>query len=171
MAEPVTDPKSKALEFFKDWSNYLLVTTVAAVGWVAAGDIDFSSVWVRAICILAFALSITFGILTLALIPLVEEQRNETHASNYDVVVAYGLWKGFTGRCKLKALCFPQHVFFLLGIFVFAIGTMGGSPDDMSLDVQWFLGIAAFVLFVGAVLIVQQVWAVVGWPWARAEAP
>ena len=26
----------KALEFFKDWSNYLLVTTVAALGWVAS---------------------------------------------------------------------------------------------------------------------------------------
>jgi hypothetical protein len=25
----------KALEYLKDWSNYLLVTTVAALGWVA----------------------------------------------------------------------------------------------------------------------------------------
>jgi len=28
-----TDPRVEALESFKDWSNYLLVTTVAATGW------------------------------------------------------------------------------------------------------------------------------------------
>ena len=70
MAEKVTDAKTKALEFFKDWSNYLVVATVAAAGWVATGNIDLSSAWVRAVCILAFSLSIAFGILTLALIPL-----------------------------------------------------------------------------------------------------
>ena len=28
----------KALEFFKDWTNYLLVTTVAAVGWLGVKE-------------------------------------------------------------------------------------------------------------------------------------
>jgi len=35
MSEASTQATTKALEFFKDWSNYLLVTTVAALGWVA----------------------------------------------------------------------------------------------------------------------------------------
>ena len=29
------DQKLKALDAFKDWSNYLLVTTVAALGWTS----------------------------------------------------------------------------------------------------------------------------------------
>jgi hypothetical protein len=28
--------KTSAIGMFKDWTNYLLVTTVAALGWVAA---------------------------------------------------------------------------------------------------------------------------------------
>jgi hypothetical protein len=34
-----------------------------------------------------FALSVVFGIFTLALIPLVQKQRRKTHESNYDVDV------------------------------------------------------------------------------------
>ena len=33
----VLDGAHKALEHFKDWSNYLLVTTVAALGWANLG--------------------------------------------------------------------------------------------------------------------------------------
>ena len=28
------EQKLKALDSFKDWTNYLLITTVAALGWV-----------------------------------------------------------------------------------------------------------------------------------------
>ena len=130
----MTDAKTKALEFFKDWSNYLLVTTVAALGWIAGKDsIAFSGAGVRAVCIVALALSIVFGILTLALIPLVQEQRKPEHESNYDVPVTFRTWsKTWTGGCTLKSLCFPQHVLFLLGIIAFALGTMFGDPDSMS---------------------------------------
>jgi hypothetical protein len=44
------DAQTKALEFFKDWSNYLLVTTVAALGWVASGK-DFPISGLMAWCI------------------------------------------------------------------------------------------------------------------------
>jgi hypothetical protein len=33
-----TEQKLKALDAFKDWSNYLLITTVAALGWTASKD-------------------------------------------------------------------------------------------------------------------------------------
>jgi hypothetical protein len=77
----VQDPLTKALEFFKDWSNYLLVTTVAALGWVASGTTIFTSHSVKPWCVWLFALSVVFGIFTLALIPLVQEQRGreKTH--------------------------------------------------------------------------------------------
>jgi len=60
-----------ALSSFKDWSNYLLVTTVAALGWVATSHEPGGIL--RALIIGFLGSSIVFGIFTLALIPLVTE--------------------------------------------------------------------------------------------------
>ena len=47
----------KALDSFKDWSNYLLVTTVAALGWTAGKDAGhFCLPWMKSAAILFFAL-------------------------------------------------------------------------------------------------------------------
>ena len=120
MSEPGSDKLTKALNFFKDWSNYLLVTTVAALGWVGKGA-EFSSHSLKLWCIWLFALSVVFGIFTLALIPLVQEQRT-TQGSNYDVDAQFRVlfW---TRRLRLKRVCLPQHVLFLAGIIVYAWGT------------------------------------------------
>jgi hypothetical protein len=170
MAEQATDPKTKALEFFKDWSNYLLVTTVAAVGWIGGTDYVFSSAWTRAVCILAFSLSVVFGILTLALIPLVQEQRTLQHASNYDVPARYRDWSGGERVCRLKSLCFPQHLLFLLGILAFALGTIGGAPAGLGKVALWIIEIVVTIALVGAVLAIRSIWEVNGEPWARAES-
>jgi hypothetical protein len=167
MNELGADTKTTALAFFKDWSNYLLVTTVAALGWVASADIAFSSAWVRAVCIFSFALSIAFGILTLAIIPLVEEQRKLGHQSIYDVVVEYQLTRGWHGFCRLKSLCFPQHILFLLGVAAFALGTMGGDPSSMSSAARWSIGIVVTAGLVGAAVLIRSIWLVVGAPWTR----
>jgi hypothetical protein len=112
------DAQTKALEFFKDWSNYLLVTTVAALGWVASGK-DFPISGLMAWCIWSLALSAIFGIFTLALIPLVQEQRDEASTSNYQVRASF--W--WCGRLRLMYVCFPQHVLFIAGIVLYAAGT------------------------------------------------
>jgi len=164
MNELDADAKTTALAFFKDWSNYLLLTTVAALGWVASGDIAFSSAWVRAVCIFSFALSIAFGILTLALIPLVQEQRKLGHQSNYDVVVEYQLTPGWHGLCRLKSLCFPQHILFLLGVTAFALG---GDPSSMSSAARWGIGIVATAGLLGAAVLIRSIWSVAGAPWTR----
>jgi len=62
-----TEQHVKSLDSFKDFSNYLLVTTVAALGWVASDSRVVESPTIEVWC---FALSIVFGIFTLALIPL-----------------------------------------------------------------------------------------------------
>jgi hypothetical protein len=111
----------KPLEYFKDWSNYLLITTVAALGWVATKDLPFISPWARLLCIAFLALSVVYGIFTLALIPLVAEQRRAT-PSFYDVEATFKLF-GCTLRRRLKQFCLPQHVLFLLGILAYAAGT------------------------------------------------
>ena len=112
------DQKLKALEFFKDWSNYLLVTTIAALGWVSAKDASVHSsavVWF-------FALSSVFGIFTLALIPIIANQIDDNVDSFYEVEAKFKLfWMwGDEWSLTIKKVCWPQHVFFLLGVLVYA---------------------------------------------------
>jgi hypothetical protein len=151
---------TKALEFFKDWSNYLLVTTVAAVGWVAGKEhADFYSERLRAGCIVALGVSIVFGILTLAVVPLVQEQRT-SEQSNYEVDAAFATLFGWTGSCRLKSLCFPQHVFFLLAIFFYVVGTAWGKNPGFE---AWaHLGIRAVAVLAAASVIL--VWYEAGGP-------
>ena len=119
------DQQLKALEYFKDWSNYLLVTTVAALGWVSTQEEavlpSFSKTW----CIWLFAVSILFAILTLALIPHVAEGVTKSDKSFYDVrpkFHVFWLW-GPLPSARLPWVCWPQHMLFLLGILLYAYGT------------------------------------------------
>lgn len=110
---------NKSLEYFKDWSNYLLVTTVAALGWVTADNVSFSSDTIRQACIWSFASSIVFAIFTLALIPLIAEQKK----SGEDIYqVKPDCWICIMG-IKLRSVCLPQHLLFLAGILLYAVGT------------------------------------------------
>jgi hypothetical protein len=124
MSKPDVEQLTASLGFFKDWTNCLLVTTVAALGWVGAKapTLDGSAQqWTIAF----FCLSIVFAILTLALIPLVGE-RLVAGSSIYDIearFTIFWLW-GPEGGAKLKWVCWPQHVFFLAGIIVFSVGSM-----------------------------------------------
>lgn len=120
-----TEQHLKALEFFKDWSNYLLVTTVAAVGWVASKDAAVAD-WAKPWCLAAFGLSTVFAIMTLAVIPLVGEQLTDTTTSFYDVkpsVNLLWLWPPEIG-VKVKAVCWPQHIFFLVGVILYVLGNI-----------------------------------------------
>lgn len=109
----------KSLEYFKDWSNYLLVTTVAALGWVASKDSCLADANIEIWC---FALSIVFGIFTLALVPIVAAQITDDLDSFYDVRPRFRLFWLWGPECKLpiKAVCWPQHIFFLAGILVYS---------------------------------------------------
>jgi len=123
------EQKLKALDFFKDWTNYLLVTTVAALGWTSAKDAaTFSATWLRAACILTFAISIVFAIFTLALIPHIGEDLAESDSSIYEVKWKWKGWKWCKWKwlrrpLRLTHLCFWQHLFFLAGIVIYACGT------------------------------------------------
>jgi hypothetical protein len=112
-----------SLGYFKDWTNYLLVTSVAALGWVAKGDALVVG-W-ELTCTIAFlCISIIFAIFTLALVPLVGEQLRDG-ASIYSTRVAFRLfwlW-GPEVSAVLKSFCWPQHVFFLAAVVVFSAGS------------------------------------------------
>jgi hypothetical protein len=115
----------KGLEFFKDWSNYLLVTTVAALGWVTTSQHLTISRASRRFVIASLAVSVVFAIFTLALVPLVAEAIVKTTTSIYDVTATFRvfwLW-GPEFRLPLKAVCWPQHISFILAIVVYAAAT------------------------------------------------
>ena len=119
------DNLHRALDNFKDWSNYLLVTTVAAMGWTGKNLDSELMPWAVGV----FAVSAALGIGTLALIPLVRERIDTDTASIFDIAVDFNLFWMWPPRCRarLKHACWPQHMLFLLGLVLFAIGTCSGN--------------------------------------------
>ena len=118
------DKVLSALQAFKDWSNYLLVTTVAAVGWVASSNVEFSSDKWRAATLWLLGVSVIFGIFTLSLIPLVRQQVTDKHESIYQVEAHFSIF-GLRLCAYLTQACRPQHIAFLAGIVCFCLGTTG----------------------------------------------
>lgn len=146
------EQKLKALEAFKDWSNYLLVATVAALGWTAKENTTgFRTEWMKSGAIVLFALSTVFAILTLALIPhiaeLIEDDTGKKPKSIYDVS-----WTGWGVRLRLTHLCLPQHALFLLGIVMYAAAT--ALDPSISNCVFLFAALALPLI----VLLIGQVW-------------
>jgi hypothetical protein len=115
---------AEALTTFKDWSNYLLITTVAAVGWV--GGKDSPKGWLSVISIWLLCFSVISGIFTLALIPIIREQipnhvkKRGACASFYDIKPPFRFLPFSRGEphspIYIKYVCWFQHVFFILGV-------------------------------------------------------
>ncbi len=121
MSDGQTDHNHEALRHFKDWSNWLLVTTVASLGWVAQSEKFY---WPYAISVALLCASVMFAIFTLALIPLVAEQL-KPNQSIYDVEAGCQPLPRFRLiTLKLKSVCWPQHVLFIAGIIAYAGGTI-----------------------------------------------
>jgi len=145
------DKKLKALDSFKDWTNYLLVTTVAALGWTAGKDgATFSTPCMRTYAVLIFAVSIVFAILVLALIPhvaeLLDAPPGEKCKSIYDVY-----WEHWLVKVRLTNLCLPQHILFLVGIILYSVGTTFSPPESWCIFWAALIGLTAVVLFAGNV--------------------
>ena len=119
--------KAQAIDAFKDWSNYMLITTVAALGWVSTDPANVVGDSAKVICVVLFTLSVVLAIFTLALIPHVAERLGDDENSIYDIEITYkALPNGWERKSKLKSFCWWQHVTFLLGIVVYAIGVILG---------------------------------------------
>jgi len=112
-----------ALGSFKDWSNYLLVTTVAALGWVAKPDHANICPLSLRIVVGCFGLSVVFAILTLALIPHIAVGITAETKSFYDVRPLVRRFWLFGRKVPVRLIwaCGPQHVLFLAGIVIFTI--------------------------------------------------
>ena len=123
----LTEQKLNALGAFKDWSNYLLVTTVVALGWVAGADTDKPLTLATKFEVFFLAASVIFGIFTLAVIPIIAEQITDGTESIYGVEAPFNLfWMwGPEKRIRLKAVCWPQHVCFIIAIAFHAAVALG----------------------------------------------
>jgi hypothetical protein len=134
-----------AIGSFKDWSNYLLVTTVAALGWVAnssapsGGSVSTSSGILGLLEVAFLAGSAIFGILTLSLVPIVTQNINEAVVSIYDVRTPFRLFYVF-GKIRkeilgipvtLKLFCWPQHALLILAIALHVIRYLMGDLSQV----------------------------------------
>ena len=113
----------RAVEYFNNSNNYLVVITVIALGWVVEHPAGVHESLKNAI-VLCMGLSTVFGLFTMGLLPLVAETLTGTTQSIYDVK---GQFRTFVlgGRehsLPLKAVCWPQQVLFIAGILLYAVG-------------------------------------------------
>src|SRR6202795_1196406 len=118
MNGPPSDAQDKALEFVSSASSYVLLATIALLGWVASG-VEFSNDGLRVASMACLTLSVVFGVATLALIPLVQEARRPGQ-SNFEVEARFMLL-GQRGA-RLKSALLPQYLFLLAGLIFYVIG-------------------------------------------------
>ena len=128
----------EALSAFKDWSNYLLVTTVAAAGWVGSDKVTFEHGALRNPTLWCFGVSIVFGIFTLAIVPLLEQQLEDRDESIYNRRVKFSLFAAPL-TVYLTMACRPQHIAFIAGIILFCAG--------MTKDATWGVIVAVCAFF------------------------
>jgi len=134
-SEPVVlrdpnDPRYDALTHFKDWSNYLLVATVAAAGWVGSDKVSFTEPWLGRATLWCLGLSIVLGIFTLAFVPLLAEQlpEHKGESSIYKVPIKFSVVSKEVVMFLPQA-CRPQHVTFIAGVLLFCWGTVGDGGE------------------------------------------
>ena len=113
-----SDAATRALEFVASASTYLLLATLALLAWVASG-VEFGNDRLRVASMACLALSIVFGVGTLALIPLVQEARRSGQ-SNYAVETPFLLF-GRRG-VRLPTTLIPQYLLLLAGVILYVIG-------------------------------------------------
>ncbi len=112
------DAQTKALDLIHRSSSYLLLATIALLAWVASG-VEFQSEGLRLSSMACLTASVASGLATLALIPLVQEERKPGQ-SNFDVEARFVL----LGRrgARLKSVLLPQYALLLAGAVLYVIG-------------------------------------------------
>ena len=113
----------KAVEYFNNSNNYLILVSVVALGWVVEHPNAVQENMKNAI-VLCMGLSTVFGLFTMGLLPLVAETLTGTTQSIYDVKGQFRTFVlgGRSHSLPLKAVCWPQQVLFITGVLLYAIG-------------------------------------------------
>jgi hypothetical protein len=121
MNGPPSDAQAKALEFVNSASSYVLLASIALLAWVASG-VEFSNDGLRIASMACLMLSVVFGVVTLSLVPLVQEARRPGQ-SNFEVEARFMLF-GRRGA-RLKSALLPQYLLLLVGLVLYVVGMVG----------------------------------------------
>lgn len=113
----------RAVEYFNNSNNYLVVVSTVALGWVVEHPAGVHETMKDAI-VLCMGLSTVFGLFTMGLLPLVAETLTGTTQSIYDVKGQFRTFVlgGAEHSLPLKAVCWPQQVLFIAGILLYSVG-------------------------------------------------
>lgn len=113
----------KAVEYFNNSNNYLIMISVVALGWVVEHP-DAVHESLKNAVVLCMGLSTVFGLFTMGLLPLVAETLTGTTTSIYDVKGEFRTFVlgGREHSLPLKAVCWPQQVLFITGVLIYAVG-------------------------------------------------
>jgi len=115
----------KAVEYFNNSNNYLMLISVAALWWVVEhpGAVNQSlQDWV----VLCMGVSVVFGLFTMGLLPSVAETLTGATDSIYDVRGQFRTFviMGARHSLPLKAVCWPQQVLFIAAVLLYAVGNV-----------------------------------------------
>ena len=115
----------RAVEYFNNSNNYLILISVVALWWIVEhpGAVhEHLQDWV----VLCMGVSVVFGIFTMGLLPSVAETLTGTTDSIYDVRGQFRTFVvvGRSHSLPLKAVCWPQQVLFISGILLYAVGNV-----------------------------------------------
>ena len=113
----------KAVEYFNNSNNYLIMISVVALAWVVEHPGAVQENLKNGI-VLCMGLSTVFGLFTMGLLPLVADTLTGTTESIYDVKGQFRTFVlgGRSHSLPLKAVCWPQQVLFITGVLLYAIG-------------------------------------------------
>ena len=112
------DVQTKALDFISNAATFSLIATMALLAWVASG-VEFASQGLRLAAMASLTVSVSFGVGTLALVPLIQEARRPGQ-SNFDVDARFRLFGPRSTRLKTTLL--PQYAFLVAGTVLYIIG-------------------------------------------------
>lgn len=109
----------KGLEHFSTWTNVLIVTSTAGIGWILEQRSDVSG-WPPLPSLWCLAASITFGVLTMCQIPAMTQSVSDDPATTiYDLPAYNYLLPWLRIRIPIMYLCWPQHTLFIAGVVLF----------------------------------------------------
>ncbi len=119
------DRKFAALEHFREWSNYLLIATVASIGWIGSGSRPLATL--HAVSLACLTCSLVMGILAISTLPHLTRDVRDDDESIYQTKTIVWIFPWQTGErrfVRLKWLCWPQHALFLAGVLLYSLALL-----------------------------------------------
>ena len=116
-----SDDRPEALKLFKDWNERLLLTAVAALAWVVRDGLPNFCTY-KSLGAASLAFSIAAGIVTLALLPIIQEQMKESQNQKLSIYEIRPRFWASENAPSLTCICTPFHLSFYLGILLYLCG-------------------------------------------------